>query len=102
MYISRKKKKKIDVSEVGEIQSENCSTHPYGDEHIVLFELVQVGDANTVSMEGGQLHLTVNKEERALMVAEHQLATTTRTRRDIDVLKGMVIYSQVLALALWG
>ena len=68
----------------------------------MLFELVQVGDANTVSMEGGQLHLTVNKEEGALMVTEHQLATTTRTRRDIDVLKGIVIYSQVLALVFLG
>jgi hypothetical protein len=61
-------------------------THPYRYEQAVLLHLEQVRHTDLVRLEHVDLELTIHEVNVAVMVADHQLPATARTRRDVHIL----------------
>lgn len=61
-------------------------SHPYGDEEIVLFYLVQVWHSDLVCLEHIEAQLFVDQVHITFMVPHNQLAPPTYTGRDVHIL----------------
>ena len=62
------------------------NTHSNCDENTVLFHLICVRYSYLISLEAGDVQLTVNKVQETVMIRDDDLTTTIRTRCNIHIL----------------